>query len=59
MVCGDNHTSTHGAFSALAFVIGTSEVEHVFTTQTLLLRQSQAMVVRAGVGLRFLKGRPC
>src|SRR5699024_4859498 len=35
IVCGDSHTSTHGAFGALAFGIGTSEVEHVFATQTL------------------------
>src|SRR3954464_5660344 len=35
IVCGDSHTSTHGAFGALAFVIGTSEVEHVLATQTL------------------------
>jgi 3-isopropylmalate/(R)-2-methylmalate dehydratase large subunit len=46
MVCGDSHTATHGAFGALAFGIGTSEVEHVFATQTLLLRQSKAMEVR-------------
>ena len=36
LVCGDSHTSTHGAFGALAFGIGTSEVEHVFATQTLI-----------------------
>src|SRR5699024_5591421 len=35
IVCGDSHTSTHGAFGAIAFGIGTSEVEHVFATQTL------------------------
>src|SRR5215212_11877491 len=38
IVCGDSHTSTHGAFGALAFGIGTSEVEHVLATQTLPLR---------------------
>src|SRR5579859_5785477 len=38
IVCGDSHTSTHGAFGALAFGIGTSEVEHVLATQTLSLR---------------------
>ncbi|MCG8355395.1 MAG: aconitase family protein, partial [Kiloniellales bacterium] len=38
IVCGDSHTSTHGAFGALAFGIGTSEVEHVLATQTLLQR---------------------
>ena len=53
MVCGDSHTSTHGAFGALAFGIGTSEVEHVFATQTLLLRQSQAMEVRVTGTLGF------
>ena len=36
IVCGDSHTSTHGAFGALAFGIGTSEVEHVLATQTLV-----------------------
>ncbi len=36
IVCGDSHTATHGAFGALAFGIGTSEVEHVLATQTLL-----------------------
>src|ERR1700745_124373 len=38
IVCGDSHTSTHGAFGALAFGIGTSEVEHVLATQTLIQR---------------------
>ncbi|EIW79911.1 3-isopropylmalate dehydratase [Coniophora puteana RWD-64-598 SS2] len=42
-VCGDSHTSTHGAFGALAFGIGTSEVEHVFATQTLWQRKSKNM----------------
>ena len=41
IVCGDSHTSTHGAFGALAFGIGTSEVEHVLATQCLLQRQPQ------------------
>ena len=53
MVCGDSHTATHGAFGALAFGIGTSEVEHVFATQTLLLRQSKAMEVRITGKLGF------
>ncbi len=53
MVCGDSHTATHGAFGALAFGIGTSEVEHVFATQTLLLRQSKAMEVRVTGQLGF------
>ena len=46
IVCGDSHTSTHGAFGALAFGIGTSEVEHVLATQTLLQSPSKTMEVR-------------
>jgi 3-isopropylmalate/(R)-2-methylmalate dehydratase large subunit len=46
IVCGDSHTSTHGAFGALAFGIGTSEVEHVLATQTLQQRKPRAMVIR-------------
>ncbi len=46
IVCGDSHTSTHGAFGALAFGIGTSEVEHVLATQTLLQQESKTMEVR-------------
>ena len=46
IVCGDSHTSTHGAFGALAFGIGTSEVEHVLATQTLPQRKPKAMEVR-------------
>jgi 3-isopropylmalate/(R)-2-methylmalate dehydratase large subunit len=45
IVCGDSHTSTHGAFGALAFGIGTSEVEHVLTTQTLPIAKSKNMRV--------------
>ncbi|HET9731946.1 MAG TPA: 3-isopropylmalate dehydratase large subunit [Acidimicrobiales bacterium] len=45
IVCGDSHTSTHGAFGALAFGIGTSEVEHVLATQTLPQRRPQTMAV--------------
>jgi 3-isopropylmalate/(R)-2-methylmalate dehydratase large subunit len=45
IVCGDSHTSTHGAFGALAFGIGTSEVEHVLATQCLLQRKSRTMLV--------------
>ncbi|MDA7989561.1 MAG: 3-isopropylmalate dehydratase large subunit [Gammaproteobacteria bacterium] len=45
IVCGDSHTSTHGAFGALAFGIGTSEVEHVLATQCLLQRKSKNMRV--------------
>jgi 3-isopropylmalate/(R)-2-methylmalate dehydratase large subunit len=46
IVCGDSHTATHGAFGALAFGIGTSEVEHVLATQCLLQRQPQTCEVR-------------
>ena len=46
IVCGDSHTSTHGAFGALAFGIGTSEVEHVLATQCLLQRQPKTFEVR-------------
>jgi 3-isopropylmalate/(R)-2-methylmalate dehydratase large subunit len=45
LVCGDSHTSTHGAFGALAYGIGTSEVEHVLATQTLIQRKSKDMRV--------------
>ena len=46
VVCGDSHTSTHGALGALAFGIGTSEVEHVMATQCLIQKKSKAMLVR-------------
>lgn len=46
VVCGDSHTSTHGAFGALAFGIGTSEVEHVMATQCLIQRKSKNMLVK-------------
>ena len=46
VVCGDSHTSTHGAFGALAHGIGTSEVEHVMATQTLLARKARNMLVK-------------
>ncbi len=46
IVCGDSHTSTHGAMGALAFGIGTSEVEHVLATQTLLQKPARNMLVR-------------
>ncbi|MDR1428566.1 MAG: 3-isopropylmalate dehydratase large subunit, partial [Bifidobacteriaceae bacterium] len=58
VVCGDSHTSTHGAFGALAFGIGTSEVEHVLATQTLPLTPFKTMAVtvdgqlRPGVGAK-------
>ena len=46
VVCGDSHTSTHGAFGCLAFGIGTSEVEHVLATQCLLAKKMKNMLVR-------------
>lgn len=52
IVCGDSHTASHGGLGALAFGIGTSEVEHVLATQTLLLKQSKAMEVRVEGTLR-------
>jgi 3-isopropylmalate/(R)-2-methylmalate dehydratase large subunit len=46
VVCGDSHTSTHGAFACLAFGIGTSEVEHVLATQCLVQKKAKNMLVR-------------
>ena len=46
IVCGDSHTATHGALGALAFGIGTSEVEHVLATQTLLQQQPKTLEIR-------------
>jgi 3-isopropylmalate/(R)-2-methylmalate dehydratase large subunit len=46
VVCGDSHTSTHGAFAALAFGIGTSEVEHVLATQCLLMKKAKSLLIR-------------
>jgi len=54
VVCGDSHTSTHGAFGALAFGIGTSEVEHVLATQCLVLKKSKSM--RVTVNGRLVPG---
>jgi 3-isopropylmalate/(R)-2-methylmalate dehydratase large subunit len=54
IVCGDSHTATHGAFGALAFGIGTSEVEHVLATQTLLQYKPKTMEIR--VNGRLAKG---
>ncbi|BBN99114.1 3-isopropylmalate dehydratase large subunit [Sporolactobacillus terrae] len=60
MVCGDSHTSTHGAFGAIAFGIGTSEVEHVLATQTLWQKRPKAMQIKVngnlgiGVGAKDL-----
>ncbi len=53
LVCGDSHTAAHGALGSLAFGIGTSEVEHVLATQTLLLKQSKTMEVRVDGTLGF------
>jgi 3-isopropylmalate/(R)-2-methylmalate dehydratase large subunit len=52
VVCGDSHTATHGAFGALAFGIGTSEVEHVLATQCLLQRKSKTFQVQVDGALR-------
>src|SRR5688500_13671806 len=52
VVCGDSHTSTHGAFGALAFGIGTSEVEHVLATQTLSLKPFKTMAINVEGTLR-------
>ena len=52
IVCGDSHTSTHGAFGALAFGIGTSEVEHVLATQCLLQHRAKTLEVRVDGTLR-------
>lgn len=60
IVCGDSHTSTHGAFGALAFGIGTSEVEHVLATQTLLMQPAKTLQIHVddtlptGVGAKDL-----
>src|ERR1700753_3398378 len=54
LVCGDSHTATHGAFGALAYGIGTSEVEHVLATQTLI--QSKSKNMRATVNGKLPKG---
>ena len=53
IVCGDSHTSTHGAFGALAFGIGTSEVEHVMATQTLPLKPFKTMAINVEGTLRL------
>ncbi|MFZ2739396.1 MAG: 3-isopropylmalate dehydratase large subunit [Burkholderiaceae bacterium] len=58
VVCGDSHTSTHGAFGALAHGIGTSEVEHVMATQTLLAKKAKNMLVKVeGVLPRGCSGK--
>jgi 3-isopropylmalate dehydratase large subunit len=57
VVCGDSHTSTHGAFGALAHGIGTSEVEHVMATQTLLAKKAKNMLVKVEGKPRQGEGR--
>ena len=54
IVCGDSHTATHGAFGSLAFGIGTSEVEHVLATQTLVQKKSKNF--RVNVNGKFATG---
>ncbi len=56
IVCGDSHTATHGAFGALAFGIGTSEVEHVLATQTL--KQGRAKTMKIEVGAKRRRALP-
>jgi 3-isopropylmalate/(R)-2-methylmalate dehydratase large subunit len=53
LVCGDSHTATHGAFGTLAFGIGTSEVEHVLATQTMIQRPAKNMLIRVEGDLPF------
>lgn len=53
IVCGDSHTSTHGAFGALAFGIGTSEIEHVLATQTLIQRRPKTLLIEVSGTLSF------
>ena len=53
IVCGDSHTATHGAFGALAFGIGTSEVEHVLATQTLVQGMAKSMRITTDGTLPF------
>ena len=58
VVCGDSHTSTHGAFGALAHGIGTSEVEHVMATQTLLAKKAKNMLIKVEGKLRARRAPP-
>jgi 3-isopropylmalate/(R)-2-methylmalate dehydratase large subunit len=53
VVCGDSHTSTHGALGTLAFGIGTSEVEHVLATQTLMMKKNKSMLIQVEGDLPF------
>ena len=59
IVCGDSHTSTHGAFGALAFGIGTSEVEHVLATQCLVQKRPKTMEIRVEGSCFTLLGEGC
>ena len=58
IVCGDSHTSTHGAFGALAFGIGTSEVEHVLATQCMVQRRPKTMRIDYSRRARRRASRP-
>ena len=58
IVCGDSHTSTHGAFGALAFGIGTSEVEHVLATQTLPQAPARTLAITVDGDLPAGRARP-
>ena len=55
IVCGDSHTATHGAFGSLAFGIGTSEVEHVLATQTLVQAKAKRLSPVAHAFLGFIR----
>ncbi len=58
IVCGDSHTSTHGALGALAFGIGTSEVEHVLATQCLVLKKSKTLQIKVnGTANKYVTGK--
>jgi len=58
IVCGDSHTSTHGAFGALAMGIGTSEVEHVLATQCLIVRKLKTMQINVnGQAPKFISAK--
>ena len=59
IVCGDSHTSTHGAFGAIAFGIGTSEVEHVLATQTLWQTKPKTLSLRLMASLVRCDGERC
>ena len=58
IVCGDSHTATHGAFGSLAFGIGTSEVEHVLATQTLIQAPARSMRITVNGAATSMAGPP-